>query len=49
MLSDLLTRRETASRWSAQYFEQFAQQPGVATEAAVLTDADVTRLVNELC
>ena len=48
VLSDLRTRREAASRWYAQYREQLAQQTGVATEAAALTDADVTRLVNEL-
>lgn len=58
VLSDLRTRREAASRWYAQYREQLhreqldreqlAQQPGVAAEAAALTDADVTRLVNEL-
>ncbi len=48
VLSDLRTRRETASRWYAQYREQLAQQPGVTAEAAALTDADVTRLVNEL-
>ena len=53
VLSDLRTRREAASRWYAQYREQLhreqlAQQPGVAAEAAALTDADVTCLVNEL-
>ena len=53
VLSDLRTRREAASRWYAQYREQLhreqlAQQTGVAAEAAALTDADVTRLVNEL-
>lgn len=53
VLSDLRTRREAASRWYAQYREQLdreqlAQQPAVAAEAAALTDADVTRLVNEL-
>ena len=53
VLSDLRTRREAASRWYAQYREQLdreqlAQQPGVAAEAAALSDADVTRLVNEL-
>ena len=48
VLSDLRTRREAASRWYAQDREQLAQQPGVAAEAAALTDADVTRLVNEL-
>ena len=46
--SDLRTRREAASRWYAQYRKQLAQQPGVAAEAAALTDADVTRLVHEL-
>ena len=48
VLSDLRTRREAASRWYAQYREQLAQQLDVAAEAAALTDADVTRLVNEL-
>ena len=48
VLSDLRTRREAASRWYAQYREQLAQPPGVAAEAAALTDADVTRLVHEL-
>ena len=48
VLSDLRTRREAASRWYAQYREQLALQPGVAAEAAALTDADVTRLVHEL-
>jgi antitoxin Phd len=48
VLSDLRTRREAASRWYAQYREQLAQLPAVAAEAAALTDADVTRLVNEL-
>lgn len=48
VLSDLRTRREAASRWYAQYREQLAQQPGVAAEAAALTDADVTRLVHDL-
>ena len=48
VLSDLRTRREAASRWYAQYREQLALQAGVAAEAAALTDADVTRLVNEL-
>jgi antitoxin Phd len=48
VLSDLRTRREAASRWYAQYREQLLLQPDVAAEAAALTDADVTRLVNEL-
>ena len=48
VLSDLRTRREAASRWYAQYREQLTQQPGVDAEAAALTDADVTCLVNEL-
>ena len=48
VLSDLRTRREAASRWYAQYREQLSLQPDVAAEAAALTDADVTRLVNEL-
>ena len=47
-LSDLRTRREAASRWYAQYREQLAQEQGVSTEAAALSDADVTQLVNEL-
>lgn len=48
VLSDLRTRREAASRWYAQYREQLAQEQGVSTEAAALSDADVTQLVNEL-
>ena len=47
-LSDLRTRREAASRWYAQYREQLAQEQGASTEAAALSDADVTQLVNEL-
>jgi len=48
VLSDLRARREAASRWYAQYREQLAQQPGVSAEAAALTDAGVTQLVNDL-
>ena len=48
MLTDLRTRREAAGRWYAQYREQLAQQTAVTAQAAALTDADVTRLVNEL-
>lgn len=47
-LSDLRTRRETASRWYAQYREQLAQEQSVSPEAAALSDADVTQWVNEL-
>lgn len=43
VLTDLRTRREAASRWYAQYREQ-----GASAQAAALTDADVTLLVNEL-
>ncbi len=48
VLRDLRTRREAASRWYAQYSEQLAQEQGVSAEAAALSDADVTQLVNEL-
>lgn len=48
MLNALQTRREAASRWYAQYREQMAQEQGVSPEAAALSDADVTQLVNEL-
>lgn len=48
VLNDLRTRRETASRWYAQYREQLAQEQGPQPDAAGLTDADVTQLVNAL-
>ena len=47
MLSDLRTRREAASRWNAQYREQLAQEQGIGSEAAGLSDVDVTQLFNE--
>ena len=46
--SDLRTRREASSRGYGQYCEQLAQERGVSTEAATLSDADVMQLVNEL-
>ena len=47
MLNDLHTRRGAASRWYAQYREQLAQEQGMGSEAAGLSDVDVTQLVNE--
>lgn len=47
-LNDLRTRRETASRWYAQYREQLTQEQGPQPDAAALTDADVTQFVNAL-
>ncbi|MDP2817174.1 MAG: type II toxin-antitoxin system prevent-host-death family antitoxin [Polaromonas sp.] len=47
-LSDLRTRRETASRWYAAYREQLVREQGVSAEAATLSDGDVTELVHEL-
>lgn len=48
MLTDLRKRREAASGWYAQYRDQLLLQPALAPDAAALTDADVTRMVNEL-
>ena len=48
MLTDLRKRREDASGWYSQYRDQLLLQPALSAATAALTDADVTRMVNEL-
>ena len=47
-LNGLRERREAASRWYAQYLEKLTQEQGIGSEAALLGDAEVAKLVNEL-
>jgi antitoxin Phd len=48
VLNDLRVRREAASRSYAQYREKLAQVQDASGNAALLSDEDVMRLVNEL-